>query len=182
MRISKKVAAGAGGGVLALGLGLGVGACSQVATGSGGGAPASTPTSGPAAASGPASAAVPASPQAAPAAPAPAAGYFVNTAALSQSVASQQADALAAAPADDYTSGDDASISITCTPDGTPNQFSCSGSDSDGDTATGDTVTVASDGSSWSDTGMRWSGPDVYPDGGVTNYWTTPAVSGYTGT
>jgi hypothetical protein len=26
-----------------------------------------------------------------------------------------------------------------------------------------------------SDTGMNWEGPDVYIDGGVTNYWTTPA-------
>jgi hypothetical protein len=26
---------------------------------------------------------------------------------------------------------------------------------------------------------MNWSGPDIYVDGGSTDYWTTPAVSDY---
>ena len=51
--------------------------------------------------------------------------------------------------------------------------------DSDGDTGSGDTITVSPDGNSWSDTGMNWSGPDVYLDGGAAGYWTTPAVSDY---
>jgi hypothetical protein len=59
------------------------------------------------------------------------------------------------------------------------NSYSATATDSDGDTGSGDIVTVSPDGSSWSDTGMNWSGPDVYVNGGVTSYWTTPAVSNY---
>ena len=51
--------------------------------------------------------------------------------------------------------------------------------DSYRDTGSGDTITVSPDGNSWSDTGMNWSGPDVYLDGGAAGYWTTPAVSDY---
>jgi hypothetical protein len=176
MGTNRRIAAGAGGGVLALGLGLGIGACGHSAP------VVEIHNNNNRVAAPPATAAVPSAPQAAPSAQPPAAGTFASASALSQSVASQQADALASAPADDYTSTDNASVTITCTPAGAADQYACSGSDSDGDTATGDTVTVAPDGASWSDTGMRWSGPDVYPDGGVTSYWTTPAVSGYTGT
>ena len=54
-------------------------------------------------------------------------------------------------------------------------QFSCTATDSDGDTGAADIVTVAANGSSWSDSGMIWTGPDV------TGAYTTPAVSAYTG-
>jgi hypothetical protein len=36
-------------------------------------------------------------------------------------------------------------------------------------------VTVIDGGNAWTDTGMNWEGPDIYVDGGVTNYWTTIA-------
>lgn len=177
MRINRKVAAGAGGSALALGLGLGIGACGGTVVQTHDNNNRATAPSASASAS--ASAAVPATPQPAPAPQSPATGYFTSASALESSVADQQAAALSNAPAIDYDSTDSASLTITCTPDGTSSQYACDGSDTDGDTATGDTVTVAPDGASWSDTGMNWSGPDVYPDGGVTNYWTTPAVSAY---
>lgn len=106
------------------------------------------------------------------------AGGFLAPSVLAQSVANQQQAALAAAPAYDYTSADDAAVTVSCQSLGS-DTFSCSGADSDGDSGN-DTVTVSSDGSSWSDSGMKWSGPDIYPDGGVTNYWTTPAVTNWT--
>jgi len=119
----------------------------------------------------------PAAPAAAPA-PAAASGQFGSVSVLSASVTSQQQAALAAAPADDYDSTDNAPVSVSLTPTG-DNTYSATATDSDGDTGYGDTITVSPDGSTWSDTGMNWSGPDVYVDGGVTDYWTTPAVSGY---
>jgi hypothetical protein len=111
-------------------------------------------------------------------APAPASGPFTDATTLAQSVTDEQQAALAAAPADDYDSTDDAPASVSLTPlgDGT---YAATAADSDGDAGSGDTITVSADGTSWSDTGMNWSGPDVYTGGGVTDYWTTPAVSGY---
>ena len=97
---------------------------------------------------------------------------------LSQSVANEQEAALAAAPSYDYDSTDDASVNVALTPLG-DNTYSATATDSDGDTGSGDTITVSPDGNSWSDTGMNWSGPDIYVDGGSTDYWTTPAVSDY---
>jgi hypothetical protein len=97
---------------------------------------------------------------------------------LSQSVANEQQAALQAAPSDDYDSADNASVNVTLTPLG-DNTYSATATDSDGDTGSGDTITVSPDGNSWSDTGMNWSGPDVYVDGGSADYWTTPAVSDY---
>jgi hypothetical protein len=47
------------------------------------------------------------------------------------------------------------------------------------DAGSGDTITVSPDGNSWSDTGMNWSGPDIYVNGGAVGYWSTPAVSNY---
>ncbi len=106
-------------------------------------------------------------PSAAPANPAmPAAGYLVPSA-LEGSIASEQSQFLAAAPASDYDSSDDAPISISCQSTGT-DTFTCTGSDSDGDVGSPDNVTVATDGSSWSDSGMTWSGPDVSVPGGFT--------------
>jgi len=118
------------------------------------------------------------------AAPAPASGQFANpctqcaVSTLSQSVVNEQQAALTAAPSYDYDSTDNAAVSVSLTPLG-GNAYSATATDTDGDTASGDTITVSPDGNSWSDTDMNWSGPDVYVDGGATNYWTTPAVSDY---
>jgi hypothetical protein len=111
-------------------------------------------------------------------APTQSSGQFSEVSTLSQSVTDEQQAALAAAPADDYDSADNAPASVELTPLG-GNTYSATAADSDGDTGSGDTITVSPDGTSWSDTGMNWSGPDIYTDGGVTDYWTTPAVSGY---
>ena len=117
-------------------------------------------------------------------APAPSSGQFDNlctqcaVSTLSQSIANEQQAALEAAPTYDYDSPDDASVNVALTPLG-DNTYSATATDSDGDTGSGDTITVSSDGNSWSDTGMNWSGPDIYVDGGSTDYWTTPAVSDY---
>ena len=97
---------------------------------------------------------------------------------LSQSVANEQQAELEAAPPGDYDSADDASVNVALTPLG-DNTYSATATDSDGDAGSGDTITVSPDGNSWSDTGMNWSGPDIYVDGGAAAYWTTPAVSGY---
>jgi hypothetical protein len=111
-------------------------------------------------------------------APAPASGQFDNFSTLSQSVANEQQAALEAAPSYDYDSTDNASVNVALTPLG-DNTYSATATDSDGDTGSADTITVSPDGNSWSDTGMNWSGPDIYVDGGSTDYWTTPAVSDY---
>jgi hypothetical protein len=97
---------------------------------------------------------------------------------LSESIANEQQAALEAAPTYDYDSPDNASVNVALTPLG-DNTYSATATDSDGDTGSGDTITVSPDGNSWSDTGMNWSGPDIYVDGGSTDYWTTPAVSDY---
>ena len=94
--------------------------------------------------------------------------------ALAQSVATEQTGELASAPGSAYTSRDGANLTVTCAAVGN-DQFSCTATDADGDTGAADMVTVASDGSSWSDSGMTWTGPDV------TGSYTTPAVSGYSG-
>jgi hypothetical protein len=87
---------------------------------------------------------------------------------LAQSVAKEQSSKLAGAAAGAYNSPDSATVSVTCGSIGS-NEFSCTASDSDGDTGSADIVTVAADGSSWSDSGMTWTGPDV------TGSYTTPA-------
>jgi hypothetical protein len=92
---------------------------------------------------------------------------------LSESVANEQVAALEAAPADDYYSAGAISVNVSLTPLG-DNTYAATATDADGDTGSGDTITVSPDGSSWSDTGMSWSGPDVSAD-----YWATPAVSDY---
>jgi hypothetical protein len=117
-------------------------------------------------------------------APASSSGQFDNLctqcadSTLSQSIANEQQAALEAAPTYDYDSPDNASVNVALTPLG-DNTYSATATDSDGDTGSGDTITVSPDGNSWSDTGMNWSGPDIYVDGGSTDYWTTPAVSDY---
>ena len=112
---------------------------------------------------------------AAPAAPTNQAGEFLNSQTLYNSLASEQQSELTAAPADDYYSPGIISVNVSCTPDGDGIAYICTGSDQDGDTGYGDTVTVIDNGNAWTDTGMNWTGPDIYIDGGVTNYWTTPA-------
>ncbi len=108
------------------------------------------------------------SPAPAPPNPAPpdTPGFLVPSA-LAQSMASEQSQFLSAAPASDYDSTDSAPISINCQSTGT-DSFTCTGSDTDGDVGSPDNVTVAADGSSWSDTGMTWTGPDVSVSGGYT--------------
>jgi hypothetical protein len=90
-------------------------------------------------------------------------------------MANEQSQFLAAAPAADYDSTDDAPVSISCQSTGT-DTYSCTGSDTDGDVGSTDNVTVAANGSSWSDSGMSWSGPDVSAPGGFT----VAPVSGWT--
>jgi hypothetical protein len=97
---------------------------------------------------------------------------------LSESIANEQQAALESAPTYDYDSPDNASVNVALSALG-DNTYSATATDSDGDTGSGDTITVSPDGNSWSDTGMNWSGPDIYVDGGSTDYWTTPAVSDY---
>jgi len=82
-------------------------------------------------------------------------------------MANEQSQFLADAPASDYDSADDAPISVSCQSTGA-DSFTCTGSDTDGDAGSPDNVTVAADGSSWSDSGMTWTGPDVSVPGGFT--------------
>jgi hypothetical protein len=152
---------------------LALAACSRIQENNN---PPSSPPATPAPASPAPASPAPASP--APASQAsPAATGFLVPSALEGSLAHEQYQFLSAAPASDYDSTDNASITITCQSTGT-DTFTCTGTDSDGDVGSPDNVTVAADGSSWSDSGMTWSGPDVTPSGGggfavapVTN-WT----------
>ncbi|HUD79623.1 MAG TPA: hypothetical protein VMR00_17405 [Streptosporangiaceae bacterium] len=109
-----------------------------------------------------------ASASAAPQNPAPPdpSGFLVLSV-LEQSMANEQSQFLADAPASDYDSADDAPISVSCQSTGA-DSFTCTGSDTDGDAGSPDNVTVAADGSSWSDSGMTWTGPDVSVPGGFT--------------
>jgi hypothetical protein len=106
--------------------------------------------------------------------PQQASGQFVNVNTLTNSVADEQQAALAAAPSSDYDSSDNATVTVALTSlgDGT---YSAIATDSDGDVGGGDTITVSPDGTSWSDNGMGWDGPDV----GI-GYWITPTVSDVT--
>jgi hypothetical protein len=108
----------------------------------------------------------------------PAATGFLVPSALESSIAHEQYQFLSAAPASDYDSTDNAAITISCQSTGT-DTFTCTGSDSDGDVGSSDNVTVAANGSSWSDSGMNWSGPDVSPSGG--GGFTVAPVSNWTG-
>jgi hypothetical protein len=102
---------------------------------------------------------------------------FFNTSTLEQSVANEQVGALAAAPASQYDHAGPgyAAVTVTCTYL-RMDTYACSATDSDGDVGTGDAVTVAPDGNSWSDTGMHWTGPDI-PAGTTT---TVDPVSNWT--
>ena len=106
--------------------------------------------------------------------PQPASGQFVDVNTLSNSVASEQQAALAAAPSSDYDSSDNATVTVTLTSLG-DNTYSATATDSDGDAGSGDTITVSPDGTSWSDNGMGWNGPDI-----GSGYWITPTVSDIT--
>jgi len=101
-------------------------------------------------------------------------GQFANVNTLTNSVANEQQAALAAAPSSDYDSPDNATVTVTLASLG-DNTYSATATDSDGDAGSGDTITVSPDGTSWSDNGMGWSGPDI---GG--GYWITPTVSDIT--
>jgi hypothetical protein len=116
-------------------------------------------------------------PSGGPASPAsPASSGFLNPATLEQSMADEQYQALSAAPASGYDSNDNATVTISCQSTGT-DTFTCTGTDSDGDVGSPDNVAVAADGSSWSDSGMTWTGPDVSDSGG----YTVNAVTNWTG-
>jgi hypothetical protein len=106
--------------------------------------------------------------------PQQASGQFVNVNTLTDSVANEQQAALAAAPSSDYDSSDNATVTVTLTSLG-DNTYSAAATDSDGDVGGGDTITVSPDGTSWSDNGMGWSGPDI-----GSGYWITPTVSDIT--
>jgi hypothetical protein len=101
-------------------------------------------------------------------------GQFVNVNTLTNSVASEQQAALAAAPSSDYDSSDNATVAVALTSTG-DNTDSATATDSDGDAGSGDTITVSPDGTSWSDNGMGWTGPDI-----GSGYWITPSVSDIT--
>ena len=105
---------------------------------------------------------------------APAQGPFFNMTTLAQSVADEQAQQLSAAPAADYNSPDNATVSVTCTA-AAGNTVTCSATDSDGDVGRGEIVTIGADGSYWDDTGFNWTGPDV-----SVGTWATPDVVGWT--
>ncbi|MGD0704063.1 MAG: hypothetical protein ABSA02_29780 [Trebonia sp.] len=109
-----------------------------------------------------------------PTVPQQASGQFDNVNTLTDSVANEQQAALAAAPSSDYDSSDNATVTVTLTSLG-DNTYSANATDSDGDVGGGDTITVSPDGTSWSDNGMGWSGPDIGID-----YWITPTVSDIT--
>jgi hypothetical protein len=106
--------------------------------------------------------------------PQQASGQFVNVNTLTDSVANEQQAALAAAPSSDYDSSDNATVAVTLTSLG-DNTYSATATDSDGDIGGGDTITVSPDGTSWSDNGMGWTGPDI-----GSGDWITPAVSDIT--
>lgn len=101
-------------------------------------------------------------------------GQFVNVNTLTNSVANEQQAALAAAPSSDYDSSDDATVTVALASLG-DNTYSASAADSDGDVGGGDTITVSPNGTSWSDNGMGWTGPDI-----GSGYWITPSVSDIT--
>jgi hypothetical protein len=102
---------------------------------------------------------------------------FFNATTLEQSVANEQMQALAAAPASQYYHRGPgyATVTVTCTYL-RMDTYACSATDSDGDGGAGDEVHVAPDGNSWSDTGMHWTGPDI-PAGTIT---TVDPVSNWT--
>jgi hypothetical protein len=106
--------------------------------------------------------------------PQQASGQFVNVNTLTNSVANEQQAALAAAPPSDYDSSDNATVTVTLTSLG-DNTYSATATDSDGDVGSGDSITVSPDGTSWSDNGMGWNGPDI-----GSGYWITPTVSDIT--
>lgn len=106
--------------------------------------------------------------------PQQASGQFANVNTLTNSVANEQQAALAAAPSSDYTSPDNATVTVTLTSLG-DNTYSATATDSDGDVGGGDTITVSPDGTSWSDSGMGWTGPDIR-----SGDWITPPVSDIT--
>jgi len=108
---------------------------------------------------------------------------FFNSTTLEQSVANEQMQALAAAPASQYYHRGPgyATVTVTCAYL-RMDTYACSATDSDGDGGAGDEVQVAPDGNSWSDTGMHWTGPDI-PAGTITTVdpvrnWTAGAAAG----
>ena len=104
----------------------------------------------------------------APAAPGPAyrnypAGAFTDSQSLYDSLANEQQTELQAAPAYDYYSPGNITVHVYCTPNlGLFTRLYLHRQRPDGDTGYGDSVTVIDNGNAWSDTGMNWTGPDIY--------------------
>jgi S1-C subfamily serine protease len=88
---------------------------------------------------------------------------------LQQSLTNEQQSELSSSAAPPSYQG--VTVTIQCTYL-RMNTYSCTGSDSSGDVGAADPVTPSNDGSSWSDAGMAWSGPD--------GSYTTPAASSWT--
>jgi hypothetical protein len=101
---------------------------------------------------------------------------YLSLSALEQSMSTAQTQALAGAPSSDfnYTGTGSVTVQVTCIQAGAGpavHTYSCWATDGAGDKGESDTVTVT--GTSWTDTGMTWTGPNV-PSGS----YTTPAETG----
>lgn len=101
---------------------------------------------------------------------------FNDLAALETSVANEQTAALGAAPSSSfyYPGAGNATVTVSCTYL-RMNAYRCTAADSAGDVGSEDTVVPANDGSSWTDQGMTWTGPNV-----TSGSYTVPSVSGWT--
>jgi hypothetical protein len=115
-----------------------------------------------------------------PAQPAPGNPYtdtgYNDLATLEASVAAEQTAGQSAAPPTSFSGSNNNTVTVSCTYL-RMNTYTCTGTDSDGDTGGTDYVTPSQPGgSTWSDTGMTWTGPDVtassgsYTVGPVSNY------------
>lgn len=119
-------------------------------------------------------------PAPAPLQPAPQ-GLYADIPTLSLSIETEIANQEVAVPASVFISSNHNTVYVTLTSNGTDDNgdqlYTATGYDTDGDTGYGDNITVAPDSSSWSDTGMTWTGPDI-----PTSWdWTTTTAIDYTG-
>jgi hypothetical protein len=95
---------------------------------------------------------------------------------LEASVAAEQTAGQSAAPGTSFSGSNNNTVTVSCAYL-RMNTYSCTATDSDGDTGGIDYVTPSQpSGSTWSDTGMTWIGPNVtdssgsYTVGPVSNY------------
>jgi len=101
---------------------------------------------------------------------------YNDLASLQDSMASEQTAGQSAAPGTSFSGSNSNTVTVSCTYL-RMNTYACTAYDSDGDTGGTDYVTPSQpDGSTWSDSGMTWTGPDVtdpsgsYTIGPVSNY------------